>query len=145
IGLGAIGLDVLHGLEQRLLEVVAVGLPRADVAGVELEDTKAEVTGVRRVLVLDLLRGSAEALLGQLGDVARFAKLVAKSRSSCLVGIIGIERLWELNQYELPYAANLFCHLPHRMACRSASSVEVEDQSLRILCSHQSYCIRDGP
>ena len=43
VRLGAVGLQVLDGVEQRLVEVVAVRLPRADVAGVELEDAEAEV------------------------------------------------------------------------------------------------------
>ena len=43
VRLGAVGLQVLHGVEQRLVEVVAVRLPRADVAGVELEDAEAEI------------------------------------------------------------------------------------------------------
>src|SRR5690606_15944500 len=102
IGLGAIGLDVLHGVEERLVKVVAVGLPRADVAGIELEDAKAEVAREHRILVLDLLRRAAEALLGELGDVARLAERVAESCSNCLVRVSGIKWLWELDQNKSP-------------------------------------------
>ena len=61
--LGAVGLQVLDVIFQRLLEVVAVRFPRPDVAGVELEDAEAEVAGEHWVLRLDLLRSAAEALL----------------------------------------------------------------------------------
>ena len=52
--------------------------------------TEAEVTCEHRVLVLDLLRGATQALLGELGDVARLGELVAELGSDLLLGYLGV-------------------------------------------------------
>ena len=70
--LGAVGLQVLDGLFKRLRKIVAVRFPGPDVAGGELEDAEAEVAREHRVLFPNLLAGTAQAFLGQFGDVAGF-------------------------------------------------------------------------
>src|SRR5690606_13084395 len=122
IGLGAIGLDVLHGVEERLAKVIAVRLPCTDVAGIELEDTEAEVARVRRVLVLDLLRGAAEALLGQLGDVARLADFIAKACTSLLLSIGRIKGLRELHYHKGPFALIFCIKLHYCVPCCAAAT-----------------------
>ena len=47
-----------------LVEIIAVRHPRANIAGVELEDTEAKVACKHWVVVFDLLRGTAKAFLG---------------------------------------------------------------------------------
>ena len=75
---------------QRLCKVLAVRLPRPDVAGVELEDAEAEVARKHRVLFLDLLSGAAQAFFGQFGDVAGLPKLIAELRGCLLLFILWI-------------------------------------------------------
>ena len=72
--LGAVGLEVLDGVFERFGEVLAVRLPRPNVAGGKLEDAEAEVARKHRVFFPNLLPGTAQAFFGQFGNVARFAK-----------------------------------------------------------------------
>ena len=83
---------------QRLRQVLAVRLPRPDVAGGELEDAEAEVAREHWVLFPDLLPGTAQAFFGQFGDVARLAEFVAEVGSDLLVFVVRIEWLRELNK-----------------------------------------------
>ena len=84
--LGAVGLEVLDGGFEGLGEVVAVRLPRPDVAAGELEDAEAEVAREQRVLLPNLLPGPAQAFFGQFGDGARLTSR-SRTRSGLLVAV----------------------------------------------------------
>ena len=98
IFLTSVRFDVVDAVEQRTFEIVAVRLPRADVGGIELEDAEAEVACEHRVLVLDLLCGAAEAFLGEFGESARFAELVAEVSGSLLVFVPWIKGFRKLHK-----------------------------------------------
>ena len=68
ISLAAARFDVLNGIEQGLFQVVSVRLPGANVAGVEFEDAKTDVARKQRIVGFDLLTGTAETFLGNVGD-----------------------------------------------------------------------------
>ena len=57
--LGAVGLEMLNGGFKGFGELVAVWVPRPDVAAGELEDAEAEVAREQRVLLPNLLPGTA--------------------------------------------------------------------------------------
>jgi hypothetical protein len=62
--LGAVGLEMIHGGFEALGEVLAVRVPLADVCGIQLENTEADIAREERVLLFDLLSGPAQAFFG---------------------------------------------------------------------------------
>jgi hypothetical protein len=66
--LGAVGFEVLDGIQKGVGEVRAVWLPRPDVAAGQLEDAEAEVAREQGVFLPNLLPGLAQAFFGQFGD-----------------------------------------------------------------------------
>ena len=137
---------MLDRFEQRLVEVVAVRLPRADVTGVELEDAEAEVACDIGILVLDLLRGSAETFLGQFGDIARLAELVAEIGRSLLIDVLRVEWLGQLNE-NVPASTAVDRVLSHdRMTCCPGTGKEIQDNvfALRSLLDRELRISRTG-
>ena len=66
VGIGSAGLNVLDVGEQAAFEVVAVGIPRTDVGGVELENSKTCVACNKRGVTLDLGGGATQAFFGNV-------------------------------------------------------------------------------
>ena len=79
-------------------ELLAVRLPRPDIAAGKLEDAESEVALELRVLLTNLLPGPAQALFGQFGDGAGLAEFVAKLSRRFLFFIVGIKRLGKLDE-----------------------------------------------
>jgi hypothetical protein len=55
---------MIHGGFEALGEVLAVRVPLADVCGIQLENTEADIAREERVLLFDLLSGPAQAFFG---------------------------------------------------------------------------------
>src|SRR5262245_11738525 len=89
---------MLDGCLERLRQVVAVRLPRSDVAGVELEDAETKIAREHRVLILDLSGGPEKTFSGQLGDTTGPLQLIAEGGSGPLIVVLGVKRLGKLDE-----------------------------------------------
>ena len=79
---GAAWFEMFDGIEQGLVELVAIRVPGADVAGVEPEDAEAEVATERRSFFTNLLSGQTNSRNGHVTRVWKPSALPASRRGA---------------------------------------------------------------
>src|SRR5579872_3267047 len=117
--------EMLRVLQEAVLYVIWIGLPRADVRGSKLEDTKARITLEEWIFFIDPLCRTTEALFSQFRYFARQLQFITKVGRHFLFPVAWVERLGELHQHIASLNAFRGILLQHRMSCCPGPRKEV--------------------